>query len=390
MADWGLEDWARVISGGFVAMACALSSHQIRQHLLHSRQRALRNYTVRILLMVPIYATQAWLGLRFIEASFAFTCMRELYEALVIFTFMQFLLAYLGGPASLARKLAKKGDVKHLAPMCHLQPWTAGPVFLRNTMFGALQYVPVMVLTTCVAIVAWLAGLYTPGDFSGTSVWLYVVVVKNLSQMWALYCLVLFYRATARELSSINPFVKFITIKLIVFFTFWQACAIQAVEHFVDVKDTMSKIVESDAVRQANVFQRYGTGLENFILCMEMFGFAIAHRYAFPHAEFGDYSRDADDLRPTRRSTPETPMRSKLVRGIDFTDIFEAATDLRALDPHTPAAEDKRGLMEPDLYTGSRQQPGSIQSIQEGGGGDGAGAGAYGAVATRDGDSAQA
>ena len=83
-------------------------------------------------------------------------------------------------------------------------------------------------------------------------------------------------------------------------------------------------------------------------------------------------------------------MRSKLVRGIDFTDIFEAATDLRALDPHTPAAEDKRGLMEPDLYTGSRQQPGSIQSIQEGGGGDGAGAGAYGAVATRDGDSAQA
>ena len=48
--------------------------------------------------MVPIYATQAWLGLRFIEASFAFTCMRELYEALVIFTFMQFLLAYLGGP----------------------------------------------------------------------------------------------------------------------------------------------------------------------------------------------------------------------------------------------------------------------------------------------------
>ena len=75
-------------------------------------------------------------------------------------------------------------------------------------------------------------------------------------------------------------------------------------------------------------------------------------------------------------------MRSKLVRGIDFTDIFEAATDLRALDPHTPAAEDKRGLMEPDLYTGSRQPGGSIQ--------DSAGDVAYGAVATREGDSAQA
>ena len=133
-------------------------------------------------------------------------------------------------------------------------------------------------------------------------------------------------------------------------------------------------------VRTANMFKKYGTGLENFIICMEMFAFAIAHRYAFPHAEFGDYSRDAGDLRPTRRSTPETPMRSKLVRGIDFTDIFEAATDIRALDPHSVEGEDRKGLMEPDLYTGSRQQP--EFSVQ---GGDG-----YGAVAARGADEAQA
>ena len=45
--------------------------------------------------MVPIYALDSWLALRFKDSSIYFDTARECYEAYVIYNFYQFLLAYL-------------------------------------------------------------------------------------------------------------------------------------------------------------------------------------------------------------------------------------------------------------------------------------------------------
>ena len=74
-----------------------------------------------------------------------------------------------------------------------------------------------------------LTGNFHEGDLSLRSGYLYVILIRSLSQTWALYCLVLFYHATAELLAPIRPFPKFVAIKLVVFATFWQGIVIDVI-----------------------------------------------------------------------------------------------------------------------------------------------------------------
>jgi hypothetical protein len=66
-----------------------------------------------------------------------------------------------------------------------------------------------------------LAGVYGEADgFSKPGrAYPYTTLLMSLSQMWALYCLVHFYHATHTVLRHISPLRKFLSIKIIVFFT---------------------------------------------------------------------------------------------------------------------------------------------------------------------------
>lgn len=52
--------------------------------------------------------------------------------------------------------------------------------------------------------------------------YLYITIVYNLTYSVALFALFMFYLGTHEMLAPFNPLLKFILVKSVVFFTFWQ------------------------------------------------------------------------------------------------------------------------------------------------------------------------
>jgi len=257
-------------------LACLITFNSIRLHYKHSKQPLIRNYTIRILLMIPVYGIEAWFAMFIPKYGVMFKVLREGYEAFVIVSFMQLMLTYLGGPLALARDLAAKRTVtKHLPPLCCVRPWK-GAQFVRLTLIGTLQYVPASIFVMALSLSTWFAGVYHEGKVSYNTSWVYCAVVTNCSQMWALYCLVLFYQGTKEQLRPINPLPKFMCVKLIIFFTWWQGIMINLITYYKWVR------LSSDPEQE----ERYESQLQNFIICIEMLILAVCHSYAFPCQEF--------------------------------------------------------------------------------------------------------
>jgi hypothetical protein len=151
---------AETISGGFVCLTVPLSAYQILHHLSHFVEPRQQSQIVRIIWTVPVYSVSSWLSLRFAghhsgDWSKSIMMVREIYEAYVIFSFMQYLVTYLDGDSdSLGVRLASKPAItgQHKPPFCCLPRWQMDGEFLRKCKIGVLQYVMMRVVTTVVGV----------------------------------------------------------------------------------------------------------------------------------------------------------------------------------------------------------------------------------------------
>ena len=96
----------------------------------------------------------------------------------------------------------------------------------------------------------------------------YLKLINNISISVSLYCLVLFYMATEERLAPFSPFYKFITVKAILFFSFWQSCAFLMLVYFNVLTHTSGNVIL------------------NLITCGEMVLCAVAQTYSFTYKDF--------------------------------------------------------------------------------------------------------
>ncbi|XP_034678147.1 transmembrane protein 184C-like [Vitis riparia] len=233
-----------------------------------------------IIFMAPVYAIVSFVGLLDFQGSKAFFMLlesiKECYEALVIAKFLALMYSYLN--ISISKNIVpdeiKGRQIHHSFPMTLFQPHT---VHLNHHTLKLLKYWTwqfVIVRPVCSILMITLQVLRTYPSWVS---WTFTIIL-NISVSVALYSLVLFYHVFAKELKPHKPLAKFLCVKGIVFFCFWQGV-------LLDILMAMGMIkshhfwLEVEQIEEA---------LQNVMVCVEMVFFSIFQQYAFNVAPYRD------------------------------------------------------------------------------------------------------
>ena len=278
-------DFAAFDSAGVMVLGTlVLSFRLVYLHLTHWYMPEVQKYVVRIVWMVPLYAVQSWLSLRFRGARIYIDAIRDLYEAFVIASFLYYLIELLGGQQALVRTLESKREAqphlgKHSWPLSYLlHDWELGTEFMLQCKHGVLQYVVVKTAATVLTYLFEITGHYGEGDFHWNTAYPYLAFLLNTSVMYALYVLVMLFHAVREELKhpvDWRPLGKFLCVKGVVFFTWWQGVIIFYLQNKGFIKD--SGAWSGDEISNA---------LIDYCVCTEMVFFAVAHSYTFTYKEY--------------------------------------------------------------------------------------------------------
>jgi len=264
-----------VLSGLFAWVAIIISCHQIALHTRHYTNPDQQKYIVRILLIVPLYALDSWLSLLFFEENYYiyFNSVRDCYEAFVIYNFLCLCYEYLGGEMAILSEIRGHSlNTSYLMCTCCCSGTILNIQFLRWCKQATLQFCFIKPIMAALTLILEANDLFADGDFRPDRGYLYITIIYNVSYTVALYGLFLFYSATKDLLSPYYPVLKFLTVKFIVFMSFWQGFVLAIFE-----KAGMITVHES--IRAGTI----SAGYQNFILCIEMFFASVMLRFAFPY-----------------------------------------------------------------------------------------------------------
>lgn len=331
------------IAGIFVILTIPISVYEVAMHTEYYTRPKLQRHVIRIIWMVPVYSLDAWFALRFQDARLWLDPIRECYEAYVIYNFYAYLMNFLEDElGNVEEYMEKKPPLRQLFPLNYcFGPWPMGRRFLWETKKGILNYVILRPLCTIIALITDHWGKYGEGRIDFSKSYIYLSFATNCSQMWALYCLVMFYTAWHSELAPIRPLSKFVCIKAVVFLTFWQGTAI-------------ALAVQLGIIRSSSEFSTFtaediAQGLQNFLICIEMFLAALAHAYAFPPRDYMDPNI------PTKGFT--TNVRYMF----DLRDVVDDVQDV--LEDHLQATTQTGKQALKKTAQGIVQTPGQLMSL---------------------------
>lgn len=279
------------IAGTFTLLCSVITLFHMSSHLKKMNQPFVQRKIMAILWMSPIYGVTSFLSLLLPSASGYFGIVKDFYESYVIYQFLSFLIAVLGrGERQIVvDKLAShaghlKKPYKWLRCLFHPSPEEsdeakANAVLLECQVL-AMQFVFFRPLTAIVSFVLESMRVRDTGGFSSPD--FIIMMIENVSVFLAFSGLLKFYHAVQDDLAWCQPFAKFLTIKGVVFMTFWQGLVINIIFH----ANTNDKSDEDNGSSSQSNSGYSAKSIQHILICMEMLFFSAAHWCVFPAEEW--------------------------------------------------------------------------------------------------------
>lgn len=260
-----------------VVFSATVTLLDVKHHVTRFNYPKIQVFTVRVVMMVPVYGVLSFLSINFPKARFFLDTIRDTYEALVLYMFFMMLIAYGGGEGNLIKALNKKKYKGiHPTPLCCLPLFTLDQSFFLRCKRMVLQYA---IWKPCASLIACLLepfGYYRETDFGYDNAYLYVYIGYNITLSLSLYYLVLFEIETEKELRCYKAAMKFLCIKSLIFFAFWQSMAI-------------SMLISAGViyVGEEHEAEHVTTVIMNGLICLELVPVSFLHHYAFSREKLG-------------------------------------------------------------------------------------------------------
>jgi uncharacterized membrane protein YgcG len=177
-----------------------------------------------------------------------------------------------------------------IVPFCAFGSWRADASFLARCEWGVAQYVVVRVACSVTTLALEDSALAGDGawDWSHASLWISLLI--NFSQLWALWCLVFFAATLWPALWALAPLNKFLLVKIVVFGFWWQSICLA----FFGAQGWLDALEVGPATARADFDT--AVALQDVLITAEIFVISLLH-----HVNFGL----ADFERPELRATLE-------------------------------------------------------------------------------------
>ncbi|TLS28616.1 hypothetical protein PpBr36_01255 [Pyricularia pennisetigena] len=231
---------------------------------------------------VPLYSIASWLSMISLKTAAFVDPIRDVYEAFTIYTFFQLLINYLGGERALIIMTHGREPVEHLWPMNYVMSRVdiSDPYSFLAIKRGILQYAWLKPTLALAAVIMKATGTYKEGYLGVDSGYFWSGLVYNVSMTICLYCLALFWVCMHDDLKPFRPVPKFLCIKLIIFASYWQGFFLSILVWLGAITDKVEGYSPDNLA----------AAIQDFLICIEMPIFAIAHWYAF---SWHDFANDA-------------------------------------------------------------------------------------------------
>lgn len=276
--NWDQHRIGWAIAGACACVTVIITMVSVLRHCRDYTNRREQRQIIRILYMPLVYAVISFFSYRFFRNYTYYSFIEAAYEAVTLSAFLLLLIEFVAATTSghhAEDAIARKDKRPLPIPFCCWRYRPTKPYFMYTVKWCVLQYVIIRPLVSIVGIICQKYNvLCETAGFNTHFANVYLESVNFASISIALYGLLMFYGLTAEELKGRRPLAKFLAIKLIVMFTFYQSFVFSALERRV-LHATQYWTVTNIA-----------NGLNALAICIEMVPFSVFMMWAYSPTEY--------------------------------------------------------------------------------------------------------